>query len=111
MWLQALLDRCRKAWQGRSATRRDTESDVSDDPGHAGRRDAGGRATATAADQQGTTGPGRNATFVGRAAGQDLGYAGTTGAEQRAGASSAQPGSPDARPPETPEDTAQHDHD
>ncbi len=33
-----------------------------------------------------TTGPGGNGEFVGRIAGQDVGYAGETGAERRAAA-------------------------
>jgi hypothetical protein len=37
-------------------------------------------------DADGTTGTGDSETFVGRVAGQDVGYAGETGAERRAAA-------------------------
>ena len=38
------------------------------------------------AEDENTTGPGGNGTFVGRVQGQDEGYAGETGAERRAAA-------------------------
>ena len=37
-------------------------------------------------EDENTTGPGGNGTFVGRVQGQDEGYAGETGAERRAAA-------------------------
>jgi hypothetical protein len=38
-------------------------------------------------EPENTTGPGGNGEFVGRVAGQDVGYAGETGAERRGDAS------------------------
>lgn len=58
------------------------EADVAPDPGLARSRATGGRCT-DAADSAATTGTGTSETFVGRVSGQDLGYAGTTGAEAR----------------------------
>ena len=59
------------------------EDDVRPDANVARSRETGGRAT-EADDSAGTTGVGRSEEFVGRAAGQDEGYAGETGAEVRA---------------------------
>ena len=60
----------------------DREDDVDTDDAVANSRATGGRP-----DQDGdagtTTGTGQNEEFVGRAAGQDEGYAGETGAEAR----------------------------
>ena len=44
----------------------------------------GGADDATGTDSDATTGAGGSGTFVGRDAGQDVGYAGETGAERRA---------------------------
>ncbi|WP_019811381.1 hypothetical protein [Saccharomonospora halophila] len=58
------------------------EADAADDPAVSRARPTGGRPDERG-DNQSSTGPGRNDTFVGRAAGDDLGYAGETGAERR----------------------------
>jgi hypothetical protein len=64
---------------------RDTgETDVSDDDHQAQSRGTGGVPDADAPDQGSTTGTTPNEEFVGRVAGQDIGYAGETGAERRA---------------------------
>jgi hypothetical protein len=74
-----------------------SEPDVEADPNVARTREAGGvprdhptdRAEGgTEGDAPATTGTGVSDEFVGRVAGQDLGYAGTTGAEARAADSS-----------------------
>jgi hypothetical protein len=60
--------------------------------GDVGRDDAQALSRATGGvggeepDADGTTGTGDSETFVGRVAGQDVGYAGETGAERRAAA-------------------------
>lgn len=59
------------------------ESDVPVDPAVANARPTGGRPGGPGEDAT-TTGPGEHEKFVGRAAGQDEGYAGRTGAEARA---------------------------
>src|ERR671931_583266 len=59
------------------------EADVAVDPQVAGSRATGGGA-GDGADSATTTGTGRSETFVGRVAGDDLGYVGDTGAERRA---------------------------
>jgi hypothetical protein len=58
------------------------EEDVERDDGQALSRATGGSDSA-APDAGGTTGTGESGTFVGRVAGQDVGYAGETGAERR----------------------------
>ena len=62
------------------------ESDAPGDTGVAWSRDEGGVPNPDAPDQQSTTGTTPNEEFVGRAQGQDVGYAGETGAERRADA-------------------------
>ncbi|WP_432936286.1 hypothetical protein ACQPXM_22680 [Kribbella sp. CA-253562] len=57
------------------------EDDAPADTDVAMTRETGGAANG---GTQATTGTGANETFVGRAAGQDEGYAGETGAEARA---------------------------
>jgi hypothetical protein len=57
------------------------EGDAPADTEVAASREAGG---APDSDTRATTGTGPNETFVGRVAGDDEGYAGTTGAEARA---------------------------
>jgi hypothetical protein len=59
------------------------EDDVDRDDAQALSRATGG-GDSEAADAGGTTGTGESDTFVGRVAGQDVGYAGETGAERRA---------------------------
>jgi hypothetical protein len=59
------------------------EEDVDPDDGEAVSRATGG-VDADHADEGSTTGTGDSDTFVGRVAGQDVGYAGETGAEKRA---------------------------
>lgn len=58
--------------------------DVAVDRGVAGSRALGGVADPDAPDQGSTTGPTPTEEFVGRVAGDDIGYAGETGAEARA---------------------------
>jgi hypothetical protein len=59
------------------------ESDAPGDTGVAWSRDEGGVPDESAPDQNSTTGTTPNEEFVGRAQGQDVGYAGETGAERR----------------------------
>jgi hypothetical protein len=59
------------------------EDDVDRDDGQALSRATGGGDSA-APDADSTTGTGEGETFVGRVAGQDVGYAEETGAERRA---------------------------
>jgi hypothetical protein len=59
------------------------EDDVDRDDAQALSRATGG-GDRTAGDAATTTGTGESDTFVGRAAGQDVGYVGETGAERRA---------------------------
>jgi hypothetical protein len=59
------------------------EADVDRDDAQALSRATGG-GDSDAADAATTTGTGQSETFVGRAAGQDVGYAEETGAERRA---------------------------
>jgi hypothetical protein len=61
------------------------EDDVERDDAQALSRATGGGA-GEGPDADGTTGTGHSETFVGRVAGQDVGYAGETGAERRAAA-------------------------
>jgi hypothetical protein len=61
-----------------------TESDVATDPAVAGSRAVGGVEQPDAPDSNSTTGTTPSEEFVGRVAGQDVGYAGETGAERRA---------------------------
>lgn len=72
-----------RALRLRRATGIAGESDVAADRGVARSRATGGRPTEDA-DSGGSTGTGAGGRFVGRVAGQDLGYAETTGAEARA---------------------------
>lgn len=62
------------------------ESDTSADPNVAGSRDTGGVEDDRQPDQASTTGTTPTPEFVGRIAGDDVGYAGETGAERRADA-------------------------
>jgi hypothetical protein len=64
--------------------RKSAERDVAPDEGVARTRETGGVPDHTAPDQHSTTGTTPSEGFVGRAAGQDVGYAGETGAERRA---------------------------
>jgi hypothetical protein len=59
------------------------EADVDGDDAEALSRVTGGAADADGPDADATTGGGPSGTFVGRDAGQDVGYAGETGAERR----------------------------
>jgi len=59
------------------------EDDVDRDDAQALSRASGGVPSAEP-DATGTTGTGESDQFVGRVAGQDVGYAGETGAERRA---------------------------
>jgi hypothetical protein len=60
------------------------ESDAPQDTGMAPSRDTGGVPQPNAPDSNSTTGTTPNEEFVGRVGGQDVGYAGETGAERRA---------------------------
>ena len=66
-----------------TADPRPGEEDVDRDDGQALSRATGG-APGNEPDAEGTTGTGEAGTAVGRVAGQDVGYAGETGAERRA---------------------------
>jgi hypothetical protein len=59
------------------------EDDVEPDTHVARTRETGGEA-ADGGDRASTTGTGPSEEFVGRVSGQDVGYAGETGAERRA---------------------------
>ena len=61
-----------------------SEQDAPIDEHTAGSRDIGGVPDDAAADQASTTGTSPTPEFVGRIAGDDVGYAGETGAEARA---------------------------
>jgi hypothetical protein len=60
------------------------ERDVEPDEGVARTRETGGVPNPDHPDQQTTTGTTPNEKFVGRVAGEDVGYAEETGAERRA---------------------------
>ncbi len=60
------------------------EDDVADDDSQALSRATGGVEDPSALDQGSTTGTTPSEEFVGRVSGQDVGYAGETGAERRA---------------------------
>jgi hypothetical protein len=62
------------------------EDDVDQDDGQALSRATGGVDNPEHPDQGSTTGTTPSETFVGRVAGQDVGYAEETGAERRAAA-------------------------
>jgi hypothetical protein len=72
--------------QAPDADAQGSEDDVAIDPAVASSRAAGGEHADLTADRGSVTGTGRTETFVGRVAGDDLGYAGETGAERRAAA-------------------------
>ena len=61
-----------------------SEGDVPRDPAHVGTRATGGQPNSDTPDCYSTTGTTPNGVFVGRVGGDDVGYAGTTGAEARA---------------------------
>ena len=63
------------------------ERDVEPDENVVNGREEGGIPNPEHPDQHTTTGTTRNETFVGRVAGQDVGYAEETGAERRSEAS------------------------
>lgn len=62
------------------------EEDVATDEHVAGSRETGGRTDPNAADAASTTATSETEDYVGRIAGDDVGYAGETGAEARAAA-------------------------
>lgn len=62
---------------------RKPERDVPLDPAVANSRDEGGVPDPQHPDQQTTTGTTPSENFVGRVEGEDVGYAGETGAERR----------------------------
>jgi hypothetical protein len=74
-------------WHWRS---KDRETDVADDDAQATTRATGGVPNDEAPDQGSTTGTTPSGDFVGRVQGQDVGYAGETGAERRAAVAEAE---------------------
>lgn len=64
--------------------RQPRQDDVADDDAQALSRATGGVEDPSAPDQGSTTGTTPSEQFVGRVSGQDVGYAGETGAERRA---------------------------
>jgi hypothetical protein len=70
------------------------ESDVAGDPNLATSRATGGNDDQNADDQASTTGTSFTPEYVGRVAGDDVGYAGETGAERQAWASAEVPAAP-----------------
>jgi hypothetical protein len=76
----------RSNWKGDMAgTERKAEDDVQDDRSQV-TKPTGGVEDAEQEDQHSTTGTTPSEDFVGRVGGQDVGYAGETGAERRAAA-------------------------
>ena len=71
---------------------RPDEEDVRSDEGQALSRSTGGVDDPSHPDQHSTTGTTPNEEFVGRVAGQDVGYAGEQGAERRAAVEGRQDG-------------------
>jgi hypothetical protein len=63
---------------------RKAEADVQEDPHQAHTRAEGGVENPEHPDQDSTTGTTPSGSFVGRIAGEDVGYEGETGAERRA---------------------------
>lgn len=80
-----MLRRLAKLFGGRARSRYGTEADVEPDYKQARIRATGGKPGNEHGDDRLTTGTGPNDTFVGRVAGDDLGYTGDTGAEKRTG--------------------------
>jgi hypothetical protein len=78
------------------------EDDVARDPQVASSRATGGTEMVNDADQASTTGTSNTPEYVGRIAGDDVGYAGETGAERRAEASRG--GEPTSDAPSNPDD-------
>ena len=72
------------------------ESDVAIDPALASSRATGGDHSYLSGDRGSVTGTGDTEKFVGQAAGDDLGYAGETGAERRSAAGEATATTPEA---------------
>jgi len=72
----------------RNKLRHRPESDAPQDTGVAYSRNTGGVDDPAADDPNSTTGTTPNDEYVGRVEGQDVGYAGETGAERRAQAQS-----------------------
>ena len=66
--------------------------DVATDPALVSNRSTGGDHVELSGDRGSVTGTGQTGEFVGRVAGDDLGYAGETGAERRAQAQDTDPG-------------------
>lgn len=70
--------------------RQPRQDEVNDDDAQALSRATGGVDNPSAPDQGSTTGTTPSETFVGHVSGQDVGYAGETGAERRAKSESEQ---------------------
>lgn len=88
-----------RAFRGEGAGATSSETDVTADDAHAGTRPQGGEPDPYASDQHSTTGTTPSGSFVGRASGDDVGYADETGAERRARGSGADGGTDPAPPP------------
>ena len=84
----SLTSRLRRWWGGPRADPQvdRSESDVPIDPALASSRATGGEHTHLSGDRGSVTGTGDTEEFVGQVAGDDLGYAGETGAERRSAA-------------------------
>ena len=72
--------------------------DVATDPALASNRATGGEHVELTGDRGSVTGTGQTGEFVGRVAGDDIGYAGETGAERRAEALREDTNPQDSRP-------------
>ena len=90
-------------WAGGQPSDPDGEGsgeDVALDPALASNRATGGEHDDLSGDRGSVTGTGKTGEFVGRVAGDDLGYAGETGAERRAQALADEPDPSVPRGPE-----------
>ena len=85
-----------RRWWGTSGPGRHTDrpEDVAPDPGLASSRATGGEHRHLGGDRGSITGTGETGEFVGQVAGDDLGYAGETGAERRSVTEESEPRSP-----------------
>lgn len=75
---------------------RKAEADVQEDPNRANTRATGGVDDPDQPDQASTTGTTPSGGFVGRVAGEDVGYEGETGAERRAATEQSDDANPDS---------------
>ena len=82
MRMVSVVQRWWTRWRRRAP--RHSEQDVARDPHQATSRVAGGPHRPEQPDAHSSTGTGHTSIFVGRVAGQDIGYCEETGAERRA---------------------------